>query len=108
MSNIINIININNIFSIGFRCNTDEFLSNFLKIRRYSSPFSYMVIDIKTALNFIDNKFLNYTNKDFSFPGKNTYKFNKKNWTCNNIHKYSILKLYNLFMSICNLLNCYI
>jgi len=86
-----NIININNVFAIGFRCNTDEFLSRFLKIRRYSSPFSYMVIDIKTALNFIDNNFLNYTNKDFILPGKNTYKFNKHNWCCNNIHKYSII-----------------
>ena len=86
-----NIININYIFAIGFRCNTDEFLSTFLKIRRYSSPFSYMVIDIKTALNFIDNNFLNYTNKDFILPGKNTYKFNKHKWSCNNIHKYSII-----------------
>lgn len=83
-----NIININNIFAIGFRCNTDEFLDKFLKIRRYSSPFSYMVIDIKTALSFIDNNFENYINKDFIEPGKNTYKFNKRNWCCNNIHKY--------------------
>lgn len=86
-----NIIYINNIFAIGFRCNTDNFLSSFLKIRRYSSPFSYMVIDIKTALNFIDNRFLNFTNKDFILPGKNTYKFNKKNWSCTNIHKCSII-----------------
>ncbi len=85
------IYNIYNIFAIGFRCNTDEFLSSFLKIRRYSSPFSYMVIDIKTALNFIDNNFLNYTNKDFILSGKNSYKFNKLNWSCNNIHKYSII-----------------
>ena len=84
--------NINNIFAIGFRCNTDDFLSKFLKIRRYSSPFSYMVIDIKTALNFIDNNFLNYTNKDFILFGKNTYKFNKSIWYCNiYIHKYSII-----------------
>lgn len=70
------IVNITNIFAIGFRCNTDHFLSNFLKIRKYSSPFSYMVIDIQTALHFIDAKFLNYTNRDFILPGKNTYKFN--------------------------------
>jgi hypothetical protein len=86
-----NIININNIFAIGFRCNTDEFLITYLKIRKYSSPFSHMVIDIKTALAFIDNKFENYTNKDFIEPGKNTYKFNKHNWRCNNIHKHSII-----------------
>ena len=55
----------------------------------YSSPFSYMVIDIKTALNFIDNRFLNYTNKDFILPGKNTYKFNNLDWSCCHIHKYS-------------------
>jgi hypothetical protein len=73
-----NIVNINNIFSIGFRCNADDFLNLFLKIRKYSSPFSYMVIDIKTALNFIQNNFENYT-------------FNKQNWSCNNIHKYSII-----------------
>ena len=50
-----------------------------------------MVIDIKTALHFIDNNFLKYTNKDFILPGKNTYKFNNHNWSCNNIHKYSII-----------------
>jgi len=85
------IVDINNIFTIGFRCNADEFLSNYLHIRRYSSPFSYMVIDIKTALNFIENKFENYTNTDFIESGRNTYKFNKHNLSCNNIHKYSII-----------------
>ena len=70
-----NIININNIFAIGFRCNTDEFLDKFLKIRRYSSPFSYMVIDIKTALHFIDNNFLTYTDMNFIKNGEFTYKF---------------------------------
>jgi len=85
------IVNIKNIFSIGFRCNSDEFLMNYLKIRKYSSPFSYMVIDIKTALHFILNNFENYTNKDFIDSGNNTYKFNKHNWSCNNIHKYSVI-----------------
>lgn len=83
--------NINNIFSIGWRCTTDEFLSKFLKIRKYSSPFSYMIIDIKTALKFIQNNFENYTNKDFIEPGKNTYKLNKQDWSCMNIHKYSTI-----------------
>jgi hypothetical protein len=86
-----NVININNIFAIGYKCNTDDFLIDFLKIRKYSSPFSYMVIDIKTALNFIDNNFLNYTNKDFILPGKKTFKLNKNNWYCNNIHSCSII-----------------
>ena len=85
-------LQINNIFSIGYRCNTDEFLNNFLQIRKYSSPFSYMVIDIKTALHFINDNFKNYTNTEFIMPGKNTYTFNKHKWTCNNIHKCSIIK----------------
>lgn len=85
------IVNINNIFAIGFRCNTDDFLTKYLKIRKYSSPFSYMLIDIKTALNFIQNNFENYTNKNFIEPGKKTYKYNKHNWSCNNIHNYSII-----------------
>jgi hypothetical protein len=84
-------MNINNIFAIGFRFNTDSFLSDFLKIRKYSSPFSYMIIDIKTALKFIQNNFENYTNKDFIEPGNNTLTFNKQSWYCNNIHKYSII-----------------
>lgn len=86
-----NIINITNIFSIGFRCNVDEFLTDFLKIRKYSSPFSYMVIDLQTALNFIENKFENYTNMEFIEPGKNTYKFNKHYWCCNHVHKCSVI-----------------
>jgi hypothetical protein len=49
-----------------------------------------MIIDIKTALRFIDNRFENYTNKDFIDPGKTTYTFNRHNWTCNNIHKYTM------------------
>lgn len=84
--------NINNIFSIGWRCTTDEYLSKFLKIRKYSSPFSYMIIDIKTALKFIQNNFENYTNKEFIEPGKTTYKLNKQDWNCNNfIHKNSTM-----------------
>jgi hypothetical protein len=83
--------NINNIFTIGYRCTSDEFLDKYLNIRKYSSPFSYMVIDIKTALNFIENKFKNYINKDFIEPGKNTYKFNKIMWSCTHIHKCSII-----------------
>jgi len=41
------IIKINNVFSVGYKCNTDGFLDKFLKIRKYSSPFSYMVINIE-------------------------------------------------------------
>ena len=82
-------MNINNIFAIGYRCNTDDFLTQYLNIRKYSSPFSYTIIDIKTALSFIDNKFEDYTTN--ITPGKDTYKFNKNVWSCNNIHKCSII-----------------
>jgi len=51
-----------------------------------------MVIDIKTALMFIDNEFKNYTDKEFIIPGKNTFKFNNRSWSCNNIHKCSVIK----------------
>jgi len=88
-----NIVNINSIFTIGFRCNSDDFLKEFLKIRKYASPFSFMLIDIKTALSFIDNKFENYTNTDFIYYAKKTpYKFNKSTWDCHNfIHKYATI-----------------
>jgi hypothetical protein len=83
---------IHNVFGLGYRCYTDRFLDKFLNIRKYSSPFSYMVIDLELALKFIDEDFKNYTNKEFIINGNNTFKFNKKKWTCNYIHKYSIIK----------------
>ena len=82
---------IKNVFSLGYRCNSDQFLDKYLKIRKYSSPFSYMVIDIKTALHFVLNKFENYTNKDFIESGKSSFTFNKHHWYCTNIHKCSII-----------------
>jgi hypothetical protein len=82
------VIYINNIFSMGHRCNADEFLRIYLKIRKYSSPFSYMVIDLKTALQFIDTNFENYTNMEYIQRGNYTYKFNKQAWRCKTfIHK---------------------
>ena len=50
---------INNVFSIGYRCVTDDFLKK-LNIRKYSSPFSYMFIDYITAIYFINNNFVDY------------------------------------------------
>jgi len=81
-----NLISIKNVFAIGFRCNTDEFLDQYLNIRYYSSPFSFMVIDIKTALSFIDNKFSNYIDKDFILPGTTTNSFNRRYWVSKYIH----------------------
>lgn len=87
-----NKICIDSVFSIGFRCNTDDFLADYLNIRKYSSPFSHMVIDIKMALNFISTNFKNYIDKEYILPGNNTYKFNNQNWICNHIHKFSEIK----------------
>ena len=53
---------ITNVFALGFRCNADEFLEKYLKIRVYASPFSWVVIDLKSALVFIKIKFKGYTN----------------------------------------------
>ena len=89
-------VDIHNIFSIGFRCNADQFMTDYLNIRKYSSPFSYMIIDIKTAFEFIDNNFLNYTNKECLLPGKNTLTLNKHEWSCNHIHECSIIPRNNM------------
>jgi len=86
-----NIINIDNIFSIGYRCNSCEFLEKYLNIRKYSSPFSYVVIDINTALNFIDTKFETYVDMKYIRPGNKKYKFNNREWTSKFIHSDSIL-----------------
>lgn len=84
-------IPVHNVFSIGFRCNSDEFLSKYLAIRKYSSPFSYMVIDIKTSLTFMEHRFENYTNRDYIKPGINTVTFNKQPWACNQYHACSVI-----------------
>ena len=94
---------INNIFSIGYRCNTDIFIDKYLKIRKYSSPFSYMVIDLDTSLFFIDNNFNNFITIDYLMSGgttmkegKNLFTFNKIPWRCIHIHKKSNISLYDI------------
>ena len=57
-------IKINNIFSIGYRCTNDELLKS-MKLKEYSGPFSYMVIDYKSALEFIENRFQKYLDFDY-------------------------------------------
>ena len=67
---------------IGFRCNTDSFLIDYLNIRKYSSPFSYMVIDIQTALEFINNNFLDFINLNNidRIPLPHDYTWNNEPW----------------------------
>lgn len=79
---------INNIFSIGYRCNTDEFLINFLKIRKYSSVFSYLVIYFETSIDFINNNFKNFIKSENIINEKKKLKFNKKDWTIHSYHKF--------------------
>ena len=51
---------IHNIFSIGRFCSAD-YLLNDMYIRGYSSPFSWITIDLETALYFIHKKFEGFT-----------------------------------------------
>jgi hypothetical protein len=49
-----------------------------LHIRKYSSPFSYMVCDLETSLQFIKTEFKDFLNV-VSIP-KHTFKWNGKRW----------------------------
>ena len=71
-------INIDNCFTIGYRCTADSFLK-YLNIRKYSGPFSYMVIDLETALYFIKNNFKNYF--DVISIKNHNYLWNNKKWS---------------------------
>ena len=74
-------IKITNIYSIGYRCNNDDLLT-FMKIRKYSSPFSYMIIDYKTALTYIDNSFINYDKFKYINNKSGEYKWcDNKQWS---------------------------
>ena len=70
-------VSINNCFSIGYRCNTDEFMKD-LNIRKYSSPFSYMICDLESSIQFIQNNFKNFLNIT-SIPSHN-FKWNNNKW----------------------------
>ena len=52
-------ITINFIFSIGFRCNSCDFLKKY-DIRPVSGPFDYLFVDIETAFENICNGFENF------------------------------------------------
>lgn len=67
-----------NIFTIGFRCNVDEFLKDYLHMRQWSSPFSYMVIDFDSCINFINNNFEGFI--DNIETGNSTNTFNHNRW----------------------------
>lgn len=52
-------IELNYIFSIGYRCYSIDFL-NTHNLRKFSGPFDYLYIDFETALKIINNRFENF------------------------------------------------
>ena len=62
-------IEINFIFSIGFRCYSNDFLNKY-KLRKISGPFDYLFIDIVTAFDNINNDFDKFLS-DIVFINKN-------------------------------------
>jgi hypothetical protein len=54
-------ITITDSFGIGYRCTSDDFMKG-LNIRKYSSPFSYMICDLETSIQFIIDKFQDFLN----------------------------------------------
>jgi hypothetical protein len=84
---------INFMFSIGYRCYSQYFLDNF-KLRKMSSPFDCIFIDIETSLKIINNNFDNYLH-DIILFNKNRQHielFYKKNTTEINNKFYELLE----------------
>jgi len=75
-------ISILHCYGIGYRCNTDNLMKS-LNIRKYSGPFSWMITDLKTSMNFIDTEFNDFTN--IVSKKKHNFKWNNKYWD-NNVY----------------------
>ena len=76
---------IHSIFTIGRHCAAD-YLVNDMYIRGYSSPFSWMNIDLETSLHFIKTRFQDFTDVIRSSAIKNengVYDFTHKNYPFN-------------------------
>jgi hypothetical protein len=63
---------INFIFSIGYRCNSPDFLKIF-KLRKMSGPFDYLFIDFESSLKLIKNNFDDFLS-DIVLVNKNSKK----------------------------------
>jgi len=50
---------INHIFTLGWRCNSTKFLNTY-NLRRISSPFDWVIIDFETSVENIKTKFEKY------------------------------------------------
>jgi hypothetical protein len=47
------------IFSVGFRCNSVDFLSD-RKLRKFSGPFDYLFVNLESSFKIINNKFQDF------------------------------------------------
>lgn len=84
---------INFIFSLGFRCYSPWFLTNF-KLRKMSSPFDYLIINFETSLKIINNNFDDYLNDIIllNYDKQHIELFYKKNTTEINNKFYELLQ----------------
>jgi hypothetical protein len=91
---------INYVFSVGYRCNSVQFLRRF-EVSKFSGPFDWMYIDLETSLMNIHNRFEFYLN-DIVILNKNENKLiNIKNKNFESINS-DILKLYDSNISYMN------
>lgn len=70
-------------FGIGYRCVTDVFMDD-LKIRKYSGPFSYIVCDLETSLEFIEDEFKDFTNVQMKPFPNHGFGWNNR-WWCHTL-----------------------
>lgn len=89
------LININYIFSAGFRCYSPDFLI-FYNLRPFSGPFDYLFIDIETVFKLIYKKMDNFLNNIVIFNKSSniTYELNILNelnnkYVCYMAHDYN-------------------
>jgi len=95
-------ININFIFTLGYRCYATDFL-NTHNLRKMSGPFDYLIIDFETAIKIISNKFSDFTS-DIIYSNKNKNQislFYKKNTTYINDKIIELLKKDIVYMNHC-------
>jgi hypothetical protein len=91
---------INYVFSVGYRCNSVQFLRRF-EVSKFSGPFDWMYIDLETSLMNIHNRFEFYLD-DIVILNKNENELiNIKNKNFESIDP-DILKLYNSNISYMN------
>ncbi len=81
------------IFGLGYRCYSVDFL-NLYKLRKMSSPFDYLYIDLETAFKVIHNRFDDYLHDIVLFNRSTTNigLYYNKNTTLINKNFYELLE----------------